>query len=134
MEKVRLIKIPTHSDARGNLSVLELRDYIDWIPKRVYYVTGTKQPRGGHAVIGERKIYICMQGKIRAKIHDGSRWHEFELEGPADGLIMDGICWRDFTDFSEGAVLCIVSSINYDKEKYIYDFDKFLEFVNQKQS
>lgn len=131
MEKVKLIKIPTHTDPRGNLSVLELNGYIDWAPKRVYYVTGTRQPRGGHAVIGERKIYICMQGSVKAKIHDGKMWHEHFLEGPSDGILMDGTCWRDFSDFSDGTVLCIVSNMNYSKDKYIYDFDKFLKAVNQ---
>jgi hypothetical protein len=131
-EKVRLIKIPTHADERGNLSVIELKDFVDWVPRRVYYVTGTKLARGGHSVIGERKIYVCMQGTIKARFHDGLRWFDFELTGPSDAIIMDGLCWRDFTDFSEGAVLCAISNMNYEKDKYIFDFEKFLQAVNPK--
>ncbi len=131
METVRLVKIPTHSDPRGNLSVVELKDFVDWIPKRVYYVTGTKLDRGGHAFIGEKKIYICMAGSVDARLHDGKKWHEFKLCGPDDAIIMDGFCWRDFMNFSEGTVLCAISNQNYDKSKYIFDFDQFLESANK---
>lgn len=130
MEKVRQIKIPTHRDPRGDLSVVEFKDYIDWIPKRVYYVTNTKEQRGGHAVIGERKIYICMQGDVKAKFHDGQGWKEFNLHGPDDAIIMDGLCWRDF-EISNDGVLCAISNMNYEKDKYIYNYDDFLVKVRE---
>lgn len=108
---------------------MELKNYIDWIPLRVYYVTGVKLPRGGHAVRGEKKIYVCMQGKITARLHDGYAWHEFEMNGPDDAILMNAMCWREFRDFSHGAVLMAVSNMNYEKEKYIYDFDQFLREI-----
>lgn len=128
MEKIKRIKIPTHGDERGNLSVIELKDYVDWPVKRVYYVTGTEKDRGGHAVIGEHKIYVCMQGTMKARIHDGDKWHEFEMKGPDDALLMSGMCWREFQDFSDGSVLMAVSSMNYEPDKYIYDFGDFLNY------
>lgn len=128
-EKVGIVKIPTHTDARGSLSVIELKDYIDWLPKRVYYVTDVRAARGGHAVKGEKKIYVCMQGAVTAKIHDGKKWHEFKLKGPNDALLMNTMCWREFNDFEPGTVLMAVSNMNYEKEKYIYDFEKFLEYA-----
>jgi hypothetical protein len=126
MEKFKLIKIPTHTDERGNLSVVEIKDYVDWPVKRVYYVTGVTKDRGGHAVRGEKKMYICMQGTMTARIHDGEKWHEIEMKGPDDAILMNEMCWREFKDFSEGAVLCAISNMNYEKEKYIYDFEVFL--------
>lgn len=125
-EKFHQVKIPTHADARGSLSAVELKDYIDWDPKRVYYVTGVTLDRGGHAVRGEMKIYVAMQGTMTARIHDGKTWHEFEMKGPEDAIVMDGMCWREFKNFSPGAVLCAISNMNYEKDKYIYDFDVFL--------
>ncbi len=128
MSSVKRIKIPTFTDERGSLSAAELKDYIDWIPERIYYVTDVKKDRGGHAVIGEKKIYICVQGEIMAKIHDGKEWSEYKLQGPEDALIMEEVCYREFKDFSPGAVLLSISNMNYDKSKYIYDFDKFVAF------
>ena len=133
--KFHLIKIPTHTDARGSLSAVELKDIAgaDWPVKRVYYVTGVPAlkehgdgQRGGHAVRGEKKIYVCVQGQVTARIHDGAGWHELHLSGPSDGILMNEMCWREFSGFSEGAVLLAISNMNYEPEKYIYDFEGFL--------
>ncbi len=128
-DKIKRIQLPTHEDERGKLSVIELKDYVDWPVKRVYYVTDTKKDRGGHAVRGEKKMYVCMQGTMLARIHDGKEWHEFQLEGPSDALIMNEMCWREFTGFSEGAVLMAISSMNYEPDTYIFDMEEFLEEV-----
>jgi hypothetical protein len=126
MEKFKLIKIPTHKDERGILSVVELKDFVDWEVKRVYYVTDVTAGRGGHAVRGEKKIYIMMQGKATARIHDGAMWHELSLLGPSDAILMEEMCWREFIGFSKGAVLCAISNMNYERDKYIYDFEEYL--------
>jgi len=127
MVNLKKIKFPTHGDDRGNLTAIELKDYTDWDVKRVYYVTSVKGKRGGHAVIGEKKIYVCMEGKVKGRFHDGNEWHEFELNGPDEAILMEGFCWREFDEFTSGSVLTAISNMNYEPEKYIYDFDKFLE-------
>jgi hypothetical protein len=127
MVSLKRIEVPTHSDDRGDLSVVEISDFVEWTPKRFYYVTNIKGNRGAHAVLGERKIYVCMKGFVRAKFHDGDKWHEFELKGPRDAILMDGFCWRDFTDFSSDAVLAAISNMNYEPDKYIYNFEDFLK-------
>lgn len=131
MGKIERIKVPTFVDERGGLSVIEFRDYVDWKPERIYYVTDVKKERGGHAVLNEKKVYICIQGSITARIHDGSGWREYKLRGPDDGLIMNDMCYREFKDFSKGAVLLSVSNMVYKKENYIYDFDEFLKKANK---
>lgn len=127
MEMFKRIKIPTHADERGKLSAIELKDYVNWVPRRVYYVTDVTQDRGGHAVRGEKKIYVMMSGSAVARIHDGKEWHEFEVNGPDDAIQMDEMCWREFKNFSPGAVLMAISNLNYEKDKYIYDFEVFLK-------
>lgn len=127
MLKLELLKIPTFADPRGKLSAIELKDYIDWPVKRVYYVTDTVQDRGGHAVFGEKKIYVCMQGTMKACFHDGSKWQEFELKGPENAILMEGFFWREFKNFSPGSVLMAISNMNYEKDKYVFDFEKFLQ-------
>lgn len=126
MSKFRRTKVPTHADPRGKLSAVEINEFVDWTPLRVYYVTDVTLDRGGHAVRGEKKIYVCMQGTMTARIHDGHQWHEFEMHGPDDAIVMDEMCWREFKNFSPGAVLMAISNMHYEKEKYIYDFDVFL--------
>lgn len=128
--KVEKFTLPIHVDERGPLVVAEMKDYVSWPVARFYYVTEVLKPRGGHAVRHEKKIYICQKGHVKARFHDGARWIEFEMNGPGDAVLMKSMCFREFCDFSSDAVLLAVSSVNYHKEDYIYDFDEFLKEVN----
>lgn len=127
MEKLQKVKIKSVIDERGTLSVMELKDFVDWPVKRVYYLTDVKAARGGHAVRHEKKIYICQKGTVKARLHDGAKWNEFELHGPDDAIIMNGMCFRDFYEFSADAVLLALSSVNYVPEDYIYDLEVFIK-------
>lgn len=129
MEKVKQIKLPTFEDERGPLTVIEVKDFVKWTPKRIYYVTDVKAARGGHAVKHEKKMYVCVKGKCKAKFHDGEKWMEFDLEGPSDAILMNEMCFREFYNFSEDAVLMAVSSVNYVSEDYIYDLEEFINYV-----
>jgi len=130
MNKVEQIKFKSFTDERGTLTPIELKDYIEWPVKRVYYLTDVLAARGGHAVKGEQKIYVCQKGTVKARLHDGLEWHEFNLSGPDDAILMSGMCFRDFYDFSSDAVLLAISSVNYVPEDYIYDLDEFIKYVN----
>lgn len=125
------ITLPTHTDSRGSLTALELKDFIDFEVKRIYYVTDVKGTRGGHAIKGEKKLYVCMQGSCKGRFHDGQTWKEFDLKGPSDGVKTTSMCFREFTDFAPGTVLMAVSSVNYNKNDYIFDFDEFLREVKK---
>lgn len=129
-QNVSLLKLPTFKDARGNLTALELKDYVNWPVKRIYYLTDVTAPRGGHAVRYEQKMYICQKGTVKARLHDGDKWHEFELHGPDDAILMSTMCFRDFYEFSADAVLMAVSSVNYHPEDYIYNLEEFIKEVN----
>ena len=131
MEKLKKITLKNFVDERGTLTAIELKDFVDWQAKRVYYLTDVTKARGGHAVKGEKKIYICQKGSIKARLHDGEQWHEFELNGPGDAILMNEMCFRDFYEFSADAVLMAISSVNYNPEDYIYDLDEFKNYVNQ---
>ncbi|MFH1218228.1 MAG: FdtA/QdtA family cupin domain-containing protein [Candidatus Peregrinibacteria bacterium] len=128
MEKIEKIKLKTFISESGSLTPIELKDYIDWEVKRVYYLTDVSGSRGGHAVRGEKKMYICQKGEVKARLHDGDKWHEFELSG-GEALIVRGACFRDFTDFSPDAILLAISSVNYEPDDYIYDLDDFISEV-----
>ncbi len=129
MEKLQKIKFKSFKDERGILTAIELKDYVDWPVKRVYFLTDVTMPRGGHAVRHEKKIYVCQKGTVKARLHDGEKWNEFELHGPDDAILMNEMCFRDFYDFSSDAVLLAISSVNYVPEDYIYDLEKFISEV-----
>lgn len=125
-QKVKQIKLKSFRDERGVLTPVELKDYVDWPVKRIYYLTDVTKPRGGHAVRGEKKMYVCQKGIVKARFHDGKKWNEFKLNGPDDAILMTGMCFRDFYEFSKDAVLLAISSVNYDPNDYIYDLEQFI--------
>ena len=125
--KVQQIKLKSFTDERGVLTAIEMKDYVDWKVERVYYLTGVTKPRGGHAVRHEKKMYVCQKGTIKARLHDGEKWNEFQLSGPDDAILMNGMCFRDFYDFSPDAVLMAISSVNYVPTDYIYELDQFIK-------
>ncbi len=131
MEKVQKIKLKSFRDERGVLTAIEIKDYAEWEVKRVYYLTDVTKPRGGHAVRHEKKMYVCQKGTVKARLHDGERWNEFELHGPDDAILMSSMCFRDFYDFSPDAVLLAISSVNYVPGDYIYDLEEFIKEVKK---
>jgi len=128
---VQKIKLASFKDDRGILTAIEIDSFVDWPVKRVYYLTDVVLPRGGHAVKNEKKMYVCQKGALKCRFHDGKKWINFELNGPDEAIIMNGMCYRDFFDFSADAVLMAISSVHYVPEDYIYDLQEFIDYVNK---
>jgi len=126
MNTFEFFNLPRFDDDKGTLVPVELKDFIDWQPKRVYYAFNNKKDRGGHAHIKEKELFICMQGEMTVKLHDGENWRTERLKSPINAVRVDNMIWHEFTDFSKDAILFAVSSTNYNAKDYIRDFDQFL--------
>jgi len=130
MKKLIPFKLPVFQDPTGILVPIEIDEHADFDIKRVYYLTNAKGGRGGHAVRNERKIYVCQKGEVTARFHDGEKWTQFRMAGPGDAVLMDGFYYREFLDFTYDAVLLALSSVHYNKDDYVFDFDEFLKIAN----
>ena len=131
MNSYEFFTLPVFTDDRGSLVPLELKEYISWEPKRVYYAIDMKDGRGGHCHKTEQELFICLQGSMTVKLHDGKQWIEREMNSPKEAVRVDNWVWHEFTNFSEDAILLAVSSTNYDSDDYIRDFDQFLNEKKQ---
>jgi len=127
---LKQIKFNTFSDDRGSLTPIEFKDYVDWEVKRAYYLTDITKPRAWHSVKGEKKFYVCVKGWLKCRLHDGVKWHDFNLNGPNEAILMEGDYFRDFYEFSEDCVLLALSSVNYNADDYIFDLDEFISYKN----
>lgn len=127
---LKKIELPQFVDERGSLNVLEFQNYCNWLPKRLYYLTKVKQPRGAHCVKGEKKVYICLAGSLKTRFFDGQDWVEMEMKGPSEAILMEGDFWREFFDFSDDCVLAAASNMTYDPETYIFDLDEYRKYCN----
>lgn len=127
MKEFEFFTLPAFDDYKGSLVPFEFKEYINWVPQRVYYTFNNSGSRGGHAHRFEKEFFICPRGQITVKLHNGKEWYIEHLNGPTTAVRVDNMVWHEFTDFTDDAILLAVSSTNYDEADYIRDFDKFLK-------
>lgn len=111
------------------LSPIELKDYIDWEAKRIYYITGMPAgtKTGAHCHKEEKELFVMVNGSCTAVIDQGNGLEEFKMEGPTAAMYIGDYVWHHFKDFSENAVLLAVSSTNHnpDRSDYIEDYEEY---------
>jgi len=129
--KYELVNFKTLGDDRGSLIAIEEGYNAPFDIKRVYYIFDTKQDveRGFHAHINLKQLAIVVKGSCTFIIDNGQTREEIELTNPNQGLLIEGLIWREIKNFSEDCVLVVLASEHYDESDYIRDYDKFLEEV-----
>lgn len=125
----------THGDERGQLVALEEKKDIPFKIKRVYYMYDTLPgvTRGYHAHKSLEQILVCIHGSCKILLDDGHEKKVVALEKPYEGLYVSHAVWREMFDFSPDAVLMVLASELYDESDYIRNYDKFLEFVHERE-
>ncbi len=132
MSLVKLIDLPSFGDERGGLVAIESNQSIPFDVKRLYYIFNTTQkPRGFHAHIDLKQVAICLKGSCRFILDNGSTKEEVVLDNPTQGLVIEGLIWREMHDFSEDCVLLVLASEHFTEQDYIRNYDEFLRVVNQ---
>jgi uncharacterized cupin superfamily protein len=115
------------------MSPVELKDYIDFEVKRVYFISKPTGNSGQHCHLKEEEMFILLNGTATAIIDQGNGLEEHKLEGPTDAFYVGNYVWHGFKDFSPDAVLLAISSTNYNpnREDYIEDYDKYKEAISK---
>jgi WxcM-like, C-terminal len=116
----KLIHLQTISSEKGNLTVFEkiLPEGI----KRIFYIYDAKnQVRGGQRHELAYNALTCVSGKCKVLVDDGNTSQIFCLDTPDTCLLLDPIDWHEMYDFSENAVLLVMSNRFYEQEDYIYE-------------
>lgn len=128
---IRRIQFPTHSNETGSLSFLEANRHIPFDIRRIYYIYGVAAGarRGFHAHKELKQVLLCIHGSCRILLDDGTEQETVFLSDPAEGILLDGVIWREMFDFSPGAVLLVLASEYYDEADYIRSYDEFRLYV-----
>ncbi len=126
LEEITLTNIPTITDARGNLAVIE-KECLPYSIKRVYYLFDVPSDsyRGGHAHKEQLEFLIALSGSFNVTLDNGSQKKSFLLNKPNKGLLLPTGIWRELEDFSSGAVCLVLSSGEFDESDYIRDYKDF---------
>ncbi len=133
LQAVKKIQFKTLGDDRGKLIALEaLSEQVPFDIKRVYYIFDTTPGtvRGQHAHKNLRQVLVCVSGAcvIRCDLGDGQKV-DYLLNWPDQGLVLEGLVWREMLNFSKDAILLVLASDHYDESDYIRDYGTFLKEV-----
>ena len=114
-----IIKVPTISDDRGDLSFIE--GEIGFDISRVYYIYNLAKERGGHRHKKTKQAMICLNGSCDVYTNNGHRSHTYNLRSPKEVLIIEPEDWHTMKKFYNNPILLVLASELYDKEDYIYE-------------
>lgn len=132
MSLIKLIDLPSFGDERGGLVAIESNQSIPFDVKRLYYIFNTSQkPRGFHAHIDLKQVAICLKGSCKFILDNGSIKEEVVLDKPTQGLVIEGLIWREMHDFSEDCVLLVLASEHFTEQDYIRNYNEFLKEVHK---
>ncbi len=113
-----LLTVPSFSDHRGSLHVLET--IIPYDIKRVYYIHGVPgEDRGGHRHKTARQVLICLHGSCTIYLNDGKVESEITLNTPDRALLVEPEDWHIMKSFSKDSILLVLASTPYDVNDYI---------------
>lgn len=132
----KLIDLPYFGDERGSLVAIESMDTIPFEVKRIYYIFDTKKDvaRGFHAHKNLSQFVICIKGQCDFVIDDGEQKVIYNLNSAREGLLIQGVYWREMHNFSEDCVLIVLASDHYNEIDYVKDYQEFLNIVRKVKS
>lgn len=113
-----VFNIPTHSDPRGSLTVLEKQLPFDI--KRIYWMYDLSgEPRGQHRHHACRQALICMQGSCEVLVRKHQNDEKFVLDRPDQVLILEPEDWHELREFSKNTIILLAASHHYDPADYV---------------
>ena len=131
MSLIKIISFNPLGDERGSLVALESNKSVPFDIKRVYYIFDTKWgvSRGFHAHLNLKQVVVCVKGSCRFVLDNGKQKEEIILDDATEGLLIEGLTWREMYDFSPDCVLIILANKYYNENDYIRDYDEFLKEI-----
>ena len=132
MDQAKIIHLPKILDSRGNLSFFENGNQIPFDIERTYWIYDVPggELRGSHAFKKSREFIIALSGSFDIVLNDGTKEEKYNLNRSCNGVYVPNFLWRRLENFSTNSLALIVSSISYDPNDYIRDFEEFKVIIN----
>lgn len=129
--KCEVINLDTYNDKNSSLVVVESFKKCPFDIKRIFYIFDVPKGeiRGQHANLNSQFFFIALNGSCEIKIDDGKKQEFVKLERANEGLFLDKMLWKEMFNFSKDCILLVLSNTYYDKNEYVYDYEKYLEFT-----
>lgn len=75
---------------------------------------------------------FCIKGSCRVSVDNGKIKSEVALTSPNVALYLDKMVWKEMYDFSNDAILVVLTNTLYDEKEYVRDYGEFLREVGTK--
>lgn len=126
----KIYSIPSFSDLRGDISILEFSKLLPFDIKRIFYTYGIQSSavRGEHAHKVCEQFLIAVHGSLNVIVDNGTQRMEYVLDSPKKGLHLPAGCWGIEYKHSPDCVLLVLASHEYDASDYIRDYNEFLKY------
>lgn len=134
MEKVKILNLPKILDKRGNLSFIEEYNHIPFKIERSYWIYDVPggENRGGHAYKNNQEFIVALSGSFDVTLDDGIERKVYTLNRSYYGLYVPKMMWRVMENFSTNSLALVLSSVPYNQDDYIYDYEQFKINKNEK--
>ena len=114
-----IINLETHTDRRGNLTVIE--KVLPFDIKRVFYIYGVDDSvRGGHRHHKTIQAATCIKGECKIFSTNGKEEKVFHLDKPSVCVVLNPEDWHNMFEFSADAILMVLASEFFNEDDYIY--------------
>lgn len=125
-----LVQLPSHIDGRGSLGVVEAAD-LPFDIRRIYYLYDVPMGavRGEHGHKRLQQLILCLHGEVEIVLNDGARQFPFTLTDASTGLYLPPGLWRRLRFLVPETVVCVLASLPYEKDDYIYEYEEFLAWA-----
>lgn len=127
----QIINLPKFLDSRGNLSFVEQFEHIPFEIKRTYWIYDVPggEARGGHAYKENEEFVVALSGSFDVILDDGKGKKTFSLNRSYYGLYIPKGKWREMNNFSTNSLALVLSSTEFDKDDYVFDYEQFVNLV-----
>lgn len=132
----RIDSINRFKDARGILSVAEFGTHYDFRVERIFYLSDVENDdvRGQHAHEELKQYVICVSGSFEISLDNGEIKETLVMSNDGKGLFLDGLVWREMTNFSPGTVMLVLCDRVYNDDRVIRNYCEFLAEVKEKNN
>lgn len=126
-----LVDIPTFTDERGAISVMDKELPFD--VKRVFWLYHIKdgKDRGAHALLDSTEIMVAIHGSFLVDLDDTNTKISIVLDDPSKGLMIRPGIWFRTHSYKDDGVSLILASEEYARDKYTYDYEEYKRLRNK---
>lgn len=127
MDKINWIDFQTLTDDRGCLTAIEQNQDIPIEIKRIFYMHGVKEDRGGHAHRDTDQVILAISGSFDVTLKNTRQTLNFSFDDPKKGLYVPRMIFTELYNFSEDAVCLVLANTHYDITQSIRTWDDYLK-------